>query len=262
VTPAASGVRQTRTCTRHVTDRSCQGRSLNVRQYRLCTRAEARPQTRQDAWAAVVRAVISNPVSSSVRSSTCRPSGTDGIDGFEIGIALPSGHHAIQRPNHRSAPKVRKNLNFDPLDGPGLAIPAQPGEGPGRGDRGGGGLRPRRPVDGAQVRHGRPQERPPSRRRGPRPGPDPPVALEAPGDDPGHPPEPVARPARATMARLVRNSQGQYAKRSVPSRWGVYKGEVRLGGSHLMGYIARPGSARQSPTPAPRRASSPTDGAR
>ncbi|WP_238229228.1 hypothetical protein, partial [Methylorubrum aminovorans] len=42
-------------------------------------------------------------------------SGTDGIDGFEIGIALPSGHHAIQRPNHRSAPKVRKNRNFDPL---------------------------------------------------------------------------------------------------------------------------------------------------
>ncbi len=64
---------------------------MNVRQYLLCTRAEARPQTRQDA---VVRAVITNPVLSSVRSLTCRPSGTDCIDGFEIGVALPSGHHA------------------------------------------------------------------------------------------------------------------------------------------------------------------------
>ena len=55
----------------------------------------------------MVRAVISNPISSSVRSSTCRPSGTNGIDGFDIGIALPSGHHANQRPNHLAAPKVR-----------------------------------------------------------------------------------------------------------------------------------------------------------
>ncbi|KQQ13197.1 hypothetical protein ASF53_13500 [Methylobacterium sp. Leaf123] len=60
----------------------------------LCTRVEAHPQTRQEAWAAVVRAVISSAVPSRVRSSTCRPSGTNGIDGFEIGIALPSGHHA------------------------------------------------------------------------------------------------------------------------------------------------------------------------
>jgi hypothetical protein len=46
---------------------------------------------------------------SSVRSSTCRPSGTDGINGFEIGIALPSGHHADQRPSHPAAPKMRMN---------------------------------------------------------------------------------------------------------------------------------------------------------
>lgn len=55
---------------------------------------------------------------------------------------------------------------------------------------------------------------------------------------------------RATMARFVRNSQGQYAKRSVPSKWGVYKGEVRVGGSHLMGYIARPPRVRTPVTDA------------
>lgn len=58
--------------------------------------------------------MISNPNESSVRPATCRPSGTDGDDGFETGIALPSGQHANQRPEHRSAPKVRKNLNIDP----------------------------------------------------------------------------------------------------------------------------------------------------
>ncbi|MCJ2029512.1 hypothetical protein MKK50_08880 [Methylobacterium sp. J-043] len=79
---------------------------MNVRQYLLCTRAEARPHTRQKAWAAVVRAVVSNPVPSSVRLSTCRPSGTDDIDGFEIGIALPSGYYANQCMNHPAAPKV------------------------------------------------------------------------------------------------------------------------------------------------------------
>ena len=62
----------------------------------------------------MVRAVISNPISSSVRSSTCRPSGTDGIDGFDIGIALTSGHHANQRPNHLAAPKVRMTPKRDP----------------------------------------------------------------------------------------------------------------------------------------------------
>lgn len=54
----------------------------------------------------------------------------------------------------------------------------------------------------------------------------------------------------ATMARLIRNSQGQYAKRSVPGRWGVYKGEVKVGGSRLMGYIARPPRERVKATDA------------
>ena len=69
----------------------------------------------------MVWAVISNPVSFSVRSSTCRPSGTDGIEGFDIGIALPSGHHVNQRPNHLAAPKVRMNPKHDP--GINVAIP-------------------------------------------------------------------------------------------------------------------------------------------
>ncbi|WHQ68632.1 hypothetical protein [Methylorubrum extorquens] len=54
----------------------------------------------------------------------------------------------------------------------------------------------------------------------------------------------------ATMARLIRNSQGVYAKRSVPGRWGVYKGEVKVGGSRLMGYIARPPRVRAPVTDA------------
>lgn len=54
----------------------------------------------------------------------------------------------------------------------------------------------------------------------------------------------------ATMARLIRNSQGVYAKRSVPGRWGVYKGEVKVGGSRLMGYIARPPRERVKATDA------------
>lgn len=95
--------RKRRPCFRQVTDRSCRDRSLKVRSYPLCTRAEARPQAQQDAWAGVVRTVISNPASSSVWSSTCRPSGADGIDGPEIGIALPSGHHANRRPNRKCA---------------------------------------------------------------------------------------------------------------------------------------------------------------
>ena len=106
--------RKRRTCTRHVTGRSCQGRSSNVRQHLLCTRDEARPQPRQQAWVAVVRAVISNPDVSSVRPSTCRPSGTDGMDGLEIGIALPSGHHVNQRPSHPAAPKLRMNQSCTP----------------------------------------------------------------------------------------------------------------------------------------------------
>ncbi|SDM67713.1 hypothetical protein SAMN05216360_10384 [Methylobacterium phyllostachyos] len=54
----------------------------------------------------------------------------------------------------------------------------------------------------------------------------------------------------ATMARLIRNSQGQYARRSVPGRWGVYKGEITVNGSRLMGYIARPPRARVPATDA------------
>lgn len=46
----------------------------------------------------MVRAVISNPTESSVRSSTRTPSGPDAIDGFEIGIVLPSGYNAVQTP--------------------------------------------------------------------------------------------------------------------------------------------------------------------
>ena len=67
-----------------------QGKSANVRQYVLCSCAEGRPQIRQGVWLAVVRAVISSLDPSSVRSTTCRPVGTDGSDGFEIGIAQPS----------------------------------------------------------------------------------------------------------------------------------------------------------------------------
>lgn len=48
----------------------------------------------------------------------------------------------------------------------------------------------------------------------------------------------------ATMARLARNAEGQYAKRTVAGRWGVYRGEIRVGGSRLMGYIARPPRVR------------------
>jgi hypothetical protein len=42
-------------------------------------------------------------------------------------------------------------------------------------------------------------------------------------------------------ARLAREAAGTRAKRRVAGRWGVYKGEVEVGGSRLMGYIARPG---------------------
>ena len=64
----------------------------------------------------MVRAVISNAVPSSVRSSTCGPSGTDGIHGFEIGIALPSGHHADRRQNHSAAPKMPMNQHSTLFD--------------------------------------------------------------------------------------------------------------------------------------------------
>ena len=56
----------------------------------LCTCIEVRPHAEQVALAAVVRAVISSPAASSFSSSTCRPSGTDGIEGLKIGIALLS----------------------------------------------------------------------------------------------------------------------------------------------------------------------------
>lgn len=42
------------------------------------------------------------------------------------------------------------------------------------------------------------------------------------------------------MARLAREAGGTVAKRTVRGRWGVYKGEIPLGGSRIMGYIARP----------------------
>jgi len=41
-------------------------------------------------------------------------------------------------------------------------------------------------------------------------------------------------------ARLAREALGARAKRQRPGRWGVYKGEVDVGGSRVMGYIARP----------------------
>ncbi|WP_342163155.1 hypothetical protein [Methylobacterium sp. SD21] len=49
----------------------------------------------------------------------------------------------------------------------------------------------------------------------------------------------------STMARILRNASGQYAERSVPGRWGVFRGEIRVGGSRLMGYIARPPMVRK-----------------
>ncbi len=42
------------------------------------------------------------------------------------------------------------------------------------------------------------------------------------------------------MARLQREAAGTRAKRRVAGRWGVYKGEVDVGGSWVMGYIAHP----------------------
>lgn len=54
----------------------------------------------------------------------------------------------------------------------------------------------------------------------------------------------------ATMARLARNASGIYAKRNVPGRWGVYRGEINVGGSRLMGYIARPPRMRAPVTDA------------
>ncbi|GJE51446.1 hypothetical protein GOFOIKOB_4505 [Methylobacterium tardum] len=41
-------------------------------------------------------------------------------------------------------------------------------------------------------------------------------------------------------ARLAREALGQLAKHRAPGRWGVYKGELDVGGSRVMGYIARP----------------------
>lgn len=42
-------------------------------------------------------------------------------------------------------------------------------------------------------------------------------------------------------ARFAREAAGTRAKRRVAGRWGVYRGEVAVWGSRLMGYIARPG---------------------
>lgn len=100
--------RKRRAWTRHVTARSRQGRSWNVRRWRPCTRAEAWPHTGQDASAAAVLAVTTRPAASSVRPSTCRPAGTVGREGFEIGIARALGRHpainapiAARSPHHR-----------------------------------------------------------------------------------------------------------------------------------------------------------------
>lgn len=41
-------------------------------------------------------------------------------------------------------------------------------------------------------------------------------------------------------ARLAREALGQLAKRRAPGQWGVYKGEIDVGGSRVMGYIVRP----------------------
>lgn len=41
-------------------------------------------------------------------------------------------------------------------------------------------------------------------------------------------------------ARLAREAAGTKARRRVAGRWGVYEGEVDVGGSRLIGYIARP----------------------
>ncbi|UHC17156.1 hypothetical protein LRS73_04385 [Methylobacterium currus] len=41
-------------------------------------------------------------------------------------------------------------------------------------------------------------------------------------------------------ARLAREAAGTRARRRVAGRWGVYEGEVDVGGSRLVGYIARP----------------------
>lgn len=58
--------RKRRTFSRHVTQRSCQGRSFRVRQYELCTRADHRTQRGKAARAAVVLAVIVSASASSV----------------------------------------------------------------------------------------------------------------------------------------------------------------------------------------------------
>ncbi|MHC2001835.1 hypothetical protein ACYQR9_15550 [Methylobacterium sp. CM6241] len=44
----------------------------------------------------------------------------------------------------------------------------------------------------------------------------------------------------SVAARLNREAGGTVAKRRVKGRWGVYKGEIPVGGSRLLGYIVRP----------------------
>lgn len=41
-------------------------------------------------------------------------------------------------------------------------------------------------------------------------------------------------------ARLAREAAGTRGKRRISGRWGVYKGEIDVGGSRVAGYIARP----------------------
>lgn len=46
-------------------------------------------------------------------------------------------------------------------------------------------------------------------------------------------------------ARLKREAAGTSAKRRARGRWGVYEGELHVGGSRIMGYIARPPRVRK-----------------
>jgi hypothetical protein len=100
VRPGQRPQRKRRTRTRHAA-----ARSWNVRQRRPCTLLEAWPDTGQDASAAIVPAAAARPAASDVRLSTCRPAGTVGGEGFEIGIArVPGGHPARNAAIARTIP--------------------------------------------------------------------------------------------------------------------------------------------------------------
>jgi hypothetical protein len=78
---------------RHVTVRSCQGRSSSVRQYRLWTRNEDRPQTGQKAAAEIGLAVMTSLAEPSATPSTCKPAGTVGSKGSGNSIAWDLGSY-------------------------------------------------------------------------------------------------------------------------------------------------------------------------